>query len=464
MIKKFGKFCLLSLLLSGSLLNAEESKKTSVYEQYQDWQFHPVTVKDENSDSNVRNQMDFTVPIHGPWLLNPGKDSITINWITRIPCAAGLQYREKGTEEFTTLWTVRYGQIDYTKDLHTYHLSGLKPNTEYEYRFLSNCDSYFTPYHGTLCTGREIYSFKTLEPEKKNYKVFLTSDIHGTFRLTLDPLVKATNAMECDLFFFLGDNVEDNVTDIRYHTTFGFLDDVGRYWGKSKPTVYLRGNHDLSGRQTYQYGDYFPRPDGKTYQAFRQGPVLYIALDTLNAGNKVKLQAEQYKKYIQEQADWIRALKKTDDWKKSKFRIVMAHFPIVDKNHFEPIVEVLSDKSSSGKIHGFFAGHYHTYYRVDANSKDIFWPANNPNQKRTYPKHFTAENVLPKPYTMVTLDVQEGMILEVTPQKLIFKSHKWRTPEGGLRDAFEIYPDGSVKDLQECNKLSPPPPAPQKKK
>ena len=51
MIKKFGKFCLLSLLLSGSLLNAEENEKTSVYGQYQDWQFQPITVKDENSGS-----------------------------------------------------------------------------------------------------------------------------------------------------------------------------------------------------------------------------------------------------------------------------------------------------------------------------------------------------------------------------------------------------------------------------
>lgn len=251
MKKSVKKVSLFSLLLSAvgtlSMLSAADAPAKSVYEQYQDWQFQPVTVTDAESGKNVRNQMDFTVPIHGPWLLNPGKDSITINWITRVPCAAGIQYREKGTEEFTTLWTVRYGQIDYTKDLHTYHLKDLKPDTEYEYRLLSNSDSYYTPYYQTLSTGREIYTFKTLDPDKKNYKVFLTSDIHGTFRLTLDPMVKATNAMDCDLYFFLGDNVEDNVTDIRYHTTFGFLDDVGRYWGKTKPTVYLRGNHDLSG-------------------------------------------------------------------------------------------------------------------------------------------------------------------------------------------------------------------------
>ena len=455
MIKKFGKFCLLSLLLSGSLLNAEESKKTSVYEQYQDWQFHPVTVKDENSDSNVRNQMDFTVPIHGPWLLNPGKDSITINWITRIPCAAGLQYREKGTEEFTTLWTVRYGQIDYTKDLHTYHLSGLKPNTEYEYRFLSNCDSYFTPYHGTLCTGREIYSFKTLEPEKKNYKVFLTSDIHGTFRLTLDPLVKATNAMECDLFFFLGDNVEDNVTDIRYHTTFGFLDDVGRYWGKSKPTVYLRGNHDLSGRQTYQYGDYFPRPDGKTYQAFRQGPVLYIALDTLWMSG-VKVQNEQYQKYLQEQADWIRALRKTDDWKKSKFRVVMAHVPIVGSapNYFDSIVKALDEGTGKkDKIHVFLAGHEHLYYRINSQSNSIYLPPEKPGQVRNLPNYLKGKQFNPKPYTMVSLNMCEGMIMDVSPEKLTFKSHKWNNVKGGLADAFEIYPDGSIKELNVFEEL-----------
>ena len=451
MIKKFGKFCLLSLLLSGSLLNAEESKKTSVYEQYQDWQFHPVTVKDENSDSNVRNQMDFTVPIHGPWLLNPGKDSITINWITRIPCAAGLQYREKGTEEFTTLWTVRYGQIDYTKDLHTYHLSGLKPNTEYEYRFLSNCDDYFTPYHGTLCTGREIYTFKTLDPEKKNYKVFLTSDIHGTFRLTLDPLVKATNAMECDLFFFLGDNVEDNVTDIRYHTTFGFLDDVGRYWGKSKPTVYLRGNHDLSGRQTYQYGDYFPRPDGKTYQAFRQGPALFICLDTMWRPGK-GVQADQFRAYLEQQVEWLKELKKTEKWKTAKFRIVLAHVALYcsEGAYLQPFFgEVLNDTTPAGQIHAYLAGHEHLYYRINGSEKAIRvgseLNANNPKPYNGYMNRYSIP--AEKTFNQIVLHQPEAMILEVTPEKLIFKSHAWHRVEGGLYDAFEITPDGKVKDL-----------------
>ena len=33
--------------------------------------------------------------------------------------------------------------------------------------------------------------------------------------------------------------------DCRYWLTFGFLDDVTRKWGKYKPSVFIRGNHDI---------------------------------------------------------------------------------------------------------------------------------------------------------------------------------------------------------------------------
>ena len=52
------------------------------------------------------------------------------------------------------------------------------------------------------------------------------------------------------------------------------------------------------------------------------------------------------------------------------------------------------------------------------------------------------------------------MTIDVTPEKLVFKSHYWRTTEGKLHDHFEIYPDGTVKDLQPIFHLDlTPPPA-----
>lgn len=125
-------FAALAAVLTCSALFAAAPEKKQVqkpvaFTQYQDWQFVPVRIDDKKAGENVRNQMDFTVPVYGPWLTNPAPDSMTVTWITRIPCAGGIEYRETGTETWTRLWPVTYGQIDYSKDLHSFHLTGLKP-------------------------------------------------------------------------------------------------------------------------------------------------------------------------------------------------------------------------------------------------------------------------------------------------------------------------------------------------
>ncbi len=434
-----------------------------VYTKYVHWTHQPTV----HQGGNVRNQCDFTLPVHGPWLTNPKPDGMTVTWITRVPCAGGIEYREKGTEEFKQLWPVKGGIIDYSKDLHSFHLTGLKPGTEYEYRLLSNLDNYSTAYHMVISTGREIYTFRTVDPKKQNYKVFLTCDFHGGSRLNLDPLYERTGAKDADFYFFLGDTVEDSVANIRYYTTFGFLDDITRIWGTEKPSIFLRGNHDFWGRETYQYSDYFTQPDGKTYQAFRQGDVLWIGLDTLWKA-KEKLQQQQIERYWDEQAAWLRELKKTDLWKTAKFRIVMAHLATFGTEspflapHFD---EVLNDNTPEGKIHLYLAGHMHCYYRINAGSKDA--RANTQykgdvNEKliQNYLKRWPIpDNV---PYTLVVGHLVEGMTIDVEKDKITLKSHRWNKPEGGFYDAFEMYPDGSIKELVESTAI--PIPAPNVKK
>ena len=57
-------------------------------------------------------------------------------------------------------------------------------------------------------------------------------------------------------------------------------------------------------------------------------------------------------------------------------------------------------------------------------------------------------------YTNVVLDQTECMTLDVSPEKLVFKSYDWTKGKDVLRDSFEIYPDGSVKDLMKV-KVNP---------
>ena len=438
------------------------------FNKYVEWRWTPHTIADTNAGVNVRNQMDFTVPVHGPWLTLPKPDSMTVTWITRIPCAGGIQYREKGAEQWgETLWPVKYGQVDYSRDVHSFNLTGLKPGTEYEYRLVSNLDRYRTAYHMVVCEGREIYSFRTVDPKRTSYKVWLTADSHGGSRLCLDPNIERSGAADADYYFFLGDNLEDGpYSDIRYFITFGFLDDITRLWGARKPTIFMRGNHDINGVNTYQYGDYFPQPDGKTYSAFRQGGVLWIALDSMWPA-KEKVQNEQVNRYLVEQREWMREMKKTDLWKTAEFRVVMAHvapFPGEGTPFMsQTFTEFLQDDSREGRIHMYLSGHHHFYWRLNPNSRETRCSKAAPDSFKKIPKYLERYPIPEKfPFVNVTFDQDASVTIDVAPGKLTFRDWNTGKADGALFDAFELTPDGTVKDLVET--IAQPMPQPKAKK
>ena len=439
---------IVTMMIQGDLFAEEES----VYQSYQDWQLQPIHVDTPEAGSLVRHQMDFTVPLHGPWLINPAYDSITVNWITRVPCGAAIDYRKKGEKEFKRIWKTTCGQIDYSSDTHPFHLTGLEPATDYEYRLVSTMSTDETAYcYAGVFEGREIHTFRTLDPKLDHYQVFVTSDFHGCSRLCLDPMIENSGATNALLYFFLGDNVEDGMNNARYNITFGFLDDVCRRWGKEKATVFLRGNHEMWGRESYKWRDYFPRPDGKSYQAVSAGPVLFICLDTMAARNGSEINQKIFADYYEEQAQWIRDLQKTPAWKNARFRIVMAHYGShggeQQKLVSDTFKEVLNDTAPDKRIHLFLAGHDHSYARFDPDSVVA--------KAGPYPSRNTFSNDYH--YAEVYGHLQEGMTIDVTREKLTIKSHLWDVyPGTGLRDAFELFPDGSVHDLMEVKATNPP--------
>lgn len=165
-----------ALFLNTVPVSAEE--KESAFRDYYNWELRPVTVKCEDAVADARSPLDVTHPVHGPWLTNPAYTSMTVNWVSCVPCGAAIEYRIKGTATWTRIWNVTYGQIDYSSDIHSFHLSGLKPASEYEYRFVTS----FSQRNSVPVVGRETYSFRTLDPNRNSYKIFITADFHGGAR------------------------------------------------------------------------------------------------------------------------------------------------------------------------------------------------------------------------------------------------------------------------------------------
>ncbi len=422
----------------------------TVYEKYQDWQLNAVEIADPKADTNVRNQMDFTRPLHGPWLTNPAADGMTVSFISRVRCGAAIEWREKGGEAWTRRWNTTYGFVDYSDVVHCFHLSGLNPGTEYEYRFVTAMNSHETPYTEVI-TGREIRTFRTLDPKRDRYRVWVTADFHGGSRLNLDPMYERTGAADADLYIFLGDNVEDRLGgEPAYYITFGFLDDVSRLWGGTKPSLFLRGNHDASGREAGQWGRFFPHPTGHAYYATAQGPVLFVSFDLVREWHRAPAAQEQFAAYQSEQTAWYRELKKSPAWRSAKFRIAMGHYgvqhDIAEADAVPPeLAAEFNDQTPEGRLHLLLAGHTHAYSRHDPGApglKGIPPPKRPRKDGKLYLDDLTTFR-----YCQVIGRQCEALTIDVSPEKLVVKSHNWDTAEGKLHDAFEILPDGSVRDL-----------------
>lgn len=330
-----------------------------------------------------------------------------------------------------------------------------------------------------IVTGREIYSFRTPDPAAKSCKAFVTSRLDGKANYLLDPMIERCKAQDADLFCLLGDDVAKSPADaFRYFLMVGYLNDVVRKWGKTKPTVFLRGEREMDGWSAFAYGNYFPRPDGKMYYTVSMGPVLFICLDTIGCPEE-NLQREQYAAYLKEQADWLIALKGTQAWKDAKFRVVLTHVAPLNGTPASKMVakafqtafsntlpagsrscfsRLFKKASSDGRIHLIIAGHESLYSRIESGSAGIiygnrdFADAVIPRAASKYYSGLLKTIPQGVDYTLVICRAAEGMTIEAAPDKLSVKSHRWDMADGGFTDAFEITPDG--KNVQQTAPLT----------
>lgn len=365
-------------IAAGFAMNSFGQAKTD-FDHYNDWRFETYRVASTNNGDDVRLHFDMTPPLHGPWLANPGATTMSVAFQSRCNCGAAIEYREKGGEKWIRKWRTRYGLVDYADDLHFFHLKNLKPGTEYEYRFAIASDKYQNAYSTTV-VGDKIWSFRTLDPKRGKFKAFVSTDLHGGARLFLDYLYERTGAEDADFYIYLGDNCNDCMSQPDFYVTTGWLDDTVALWGSYKPTVALRGNHDCWGYNAVNgWARWYERDDGKAYYSFRQGDALFIAFDIPRPYHGTEANKEGTVDYIEEEKAWFAALKKTPDWKETKWHIGMCHYgtrcatAFVDGWRFrDEFSAMLNGDDGSEPIDLMLCGDAHWYLRNLAGSKEYF--------------------------------------------------------------------------------------------
>ena len=334
---------------------------------------------------------------HPEILLRPAKGSVMISFITVKPIPAGIDYRVSGTQKWQRKWDTAGDLILREKVRnHTIRLDELEPGKEYEYRLVL-----LEPPAGTDGFRRPLWSkrpykevfmpvkkFKTFGDEKE-FSFFLWGDTQLSLSENCktvadrEAFMKKMSAIpafkKADFLVQIGD-MDSYFHDVEKDLFGKYLD----FFAREKfqiPWVYVRGNHEVNGIGAEDWYKYFQMPGDKSFYAFSKGDVMFIVLDCgdFSIGGNVadKGCLIDMDTLYAAQSKWLEKLRKSPEFKKARFRVVMAHpEPQIESSKVaDPMrkmcEKLLADTSREGMIHLWLAGHVHRYWRANRNSNEL---------------------------------------------------------------------------------------------
>ncbi len=315
--------------------------------------------------------------IGGPWLQWPNPGTMTVSFVTFGDTPAGVDYREKGQEQWTRQWNMLGGQLRNDLDNHNITLTGLKENTVYEYRPVL-----LEPRTNKPLPGAEIYSFTSFTSKPKEHRFFATGDIQFPAQVRTNIIrrfLQNGEVMKSDFFVTLGDSA-DSVHELVDTLFFGLLNPLFEQTAHGKPYIPLRGNHEYRGNESSSWFKIF----GSAYRGFRYGDTYYIVLDS--GDDQVSKPFTPHftattidtENYMRQQAEWLSEIVKTPEFTTAKFRIVLCHSAPFGHNgeYMRNAIRKIIDPHFGGenpkhRIHLWLSGHIHVYRRTIPGTNEI---------------------------------------------------------------------------------------------
>lgn len=278
----------------------------------------------KHTDTDQENTHAF---IAGPYLQALSSSQVSVHCITSQNAYTWIEY---GVEDLSyKAHTVKDGLVDANTTRTHIRLKNLLPDTEYKYRVVSKEIVSFAPYK--LEYGQEIASdintFKTPAEQSESVSAIILNDIHDR------PESYATLiALAKDLpyeFVILNGDLFDYQTD-EQQLVDHLLKPCTKLFASQTPFILNRGNHETRGKFARDLKGYFDYPDDRYYQAFRQGPVFWIVLDTGEDkpdDTPVYAGIVDFDSYREAQAEWLENIMNSNEYKSAPFKVVVMHIP-----------------------------------------------------------------------------------------------------------------------------------------
>ncbi|MEN6634665.1 MAG: metallophosphoesterase family protein [Clostridiaceae bacterium] len=301
--------------------------------------------------------------------LSPGADQtqVGICWVTETgDLTAKLLYRVAGGSDWTTanvseIETVSLANGRGSLTSYSVDLTGLTPDTQYEYRAVTNngADEYAT----------ETASFTTL-PAGNAFTCVLGSDLQSTteegylpFLDTMDTFVK-DQLGGTDFVINLGDLTEDGSSPVQWRSMFQTLG--GQF--ASTLTAFVAGNHEgtsdpndtIYKAQTNLPGGVDDSAIKETTGSFVAGDVCFVMLNTDPYSNLAgaDVVADKAAFYEKEKAYAKQAFEASG----CNWRVLVAHAGLIqDDPDATAFIESMCDELD---VDLYFNGHIHDYYRA----------------------------------------------------------------------------------------------------
>ena len=269
---------------------------------------------------------------HGPYLQEVTADGATFAFNTSAPAFSVVELRKEGGKVSSWYTRSEHGLKAANITFFSVRADDLQPNTAYQYRIHAREMKSFQPYRVTFgdSTVSPWYTFRTVDPGQKGGAIFITSEMHSRPDL-LKKLLKLCDYKTCTAFFYAGDMM-NYMKQGGEHPFTSFVDVSVEMFASAVPFELVRGNHETRGDMARVFPSFFPKRNGKIYGSYSLGDIMVIMLDSGEdkaGSHPVYAGLTDFDAYRTEQAEWLKQLVKSKEFRKAKYKIVVSHFPLV---------------------------------------------------------------------------------------------------------------------------------------
>ncbi|MBW4864691.1 metallophosphoesterase [Prevotella salivae] len=333
---------------------------------------------------------------HGPWICDMDSTGVTIVWVTDVPGISYVEMATDSTDHFYSKTRKRYyaaeaGRRILTDSVHCVRIRGLKPDSKYRYRVVTQalkdwCNDDWVTLGGLAWSDvwkKKPYEFKTYPAKPREITFLVLNDIHERPQF-MKELCKNVDLKKLDFILLNGDM--SNRIRSQKHIMDAYLDTCVSMFATDVPLFFNRGNHELRGEFADYLNRYFPTNNGKYYRLQHVAGVDFLFIDSGEDKPDADLEycgIVECDQYREEQERWLRSLQ--EEKKIGKYPIVVfSHMPPTLKNWHGPLhmQETLTPELNKMNVSVMLSGHLHRFDYQEPN--EIINFPNLVNSNNTY--------------------------------------------------------------------------------